>query len=122
MEGKIEDAYRELNPELRMLLFTVEKVCGLEVGGARVFNEERKIREVVDARYIFMYVSVRYLEYSHGQICDFLKLKWKSSVANGVARVEEMIRYNVAYRNRVYNIAVECGVMPLVKHIINIVD
>ena len=117
---EIREEYRKLNDELRMLLFSIEKVCGLGQGDGEVFSEVRKIREVVDARHIFCYIAIKYLEYSHQRVRNWMGMNYTSNVTYAIGRVDDLIRYNVAYRNRVYNVAVECGIVPLINYVVHI--
>lgn len=118
----IDDKYEKLNPELRMLMFSVEMYCGVEVGGGRVFNDTTKRREVSDVRHMFAYISITYLEYTHNQIREILGMKYDSNITYAVNRVEELMSISKAYRNRMYNIAWDNGVMGLVRHIIKMTD
>lgn len=116
----IDHKYEELNPELRMLLFSIERSCGVEVGDGRVFYDTTKRREVSDVRHIFAYISITYLEYTHSQVRQFLGIKYDSNLTYAQDRVKSLIEFNTAYRNRLYNIAWDNGVIGLVKHIIEL--
>ncbi len=116
------DQYMELNNELRSLLFTIEKRCGLKVGGGRVFTDVTKRREIADVKHIFIFVSIKYLGYTHRQVMGWLSINYISNVTYALKRLPGLIEHNTAYRNRLYNIAIENGVMELIYDIINIVD
>jgi len=60
------------------------------------------------------------LEYSHQKVRDWMGMKYTSNITYATGRVEDLIRCNVAYRNRVYNVAVECGIVPLINHVVRI--
>lgn len=112
----------ELNDELRSLLFTIEKYCGLTVGGGRIFYDMTKRREVADVKHIFAFVAIKYLAYTHRQVQEYMGIKYVSNITYAMARIVELIEYNVPYRNRLYNIAIENGIMVMVRDIIDVVD
>lgn len=114
--------YDALNNELRMLMFSIERVCGVEVGCGRVFNEKTKRKELSDVRHIFCFIAVVHLEYSHSQIRRFIGYKYDSNVNYAIRRMLRMIEYNIAYRNRIYNISIELGIMGLTYQVIKIID
>lgn len=116
------EEYDELNKELKMLLYSVEQVCGLEVGGGEVFTDMTRRKEIADTKHIFIYIAIIHLEYSHMQLKNWLGIKYLSNITYALSRVEGLIKYNVAYRNRIYNVAVDMGIMTLIYHIIRIVD
>ena len=118
----MDEAYKELNPELKMLLFSIEQSCGLKAGGGRVFNETTKRREVADVKHIFAFIAIGYLEYTHKQVREFLAIKYDSNINYGRKRVVGLIAYNRVYRNRIYTIAVDNGILPLVYDIIEATD
>jgi hypothetical protein len=45
-----------------------------------------------------------------------------SNITYALRRIRQFIEYDVPYRNRLYNIAIECGVMGLLKDVIKEVD
>ncbi len=114
--------YKKLNPELKMLLYSIERACGVEVGDGRVFTDTTRRKEVSDIRHFFCYIAVTYLEYTHRQVRDYLGIKYDSNITHAIQRVDDLIRFNTAYRNRLYNIAIDNGIMGLVFYIIKVVD
>ena len=118
----IDKRYKELNNECRMLLFATEKVCGVKQGNGMVFTYKGKRREVVDVKHIFSFIAITYLGYTHRQVREFMGVKYDSNTNYARKRIAGLLEYNRAYRNRIYNIAVDCGVWGLVADIIDIVD
>lgn len=114
--------YDPLNPELKMLLFSIEKACGVQQGGGRVFTDKTKRREIADVKHIFAFIAITYLEYTHKQVREWLSVKYDSNINHARRRIADLVEFNPAYRNRVYGIAIENGVMPLVNDIIEITD
>ncbi len=118
----MDEAYKSLNPELRMLIFTIEQSCGVTPGGGRVFTETTKRREIADIKHIFAFIAIGYLCYTHRQVREYLGIKHDSNINYARKRIVSLIEYNSVYRNRVYSIAVENGILSLVYDIIRIVD
>jgi len=115
--------YSVLNKELMMLMFSIEKACGVGAGSGKVWNKQGSVRsEVSDVKHIFAYIAITYLGYTYKQVRDFLGMKYDSNITYAISRVEDLIMYNIAYRNRLYSIAVDCGIMGLIYHIIKVVD
>ena len=108
--------YSELNDELRVLLFTIERICGVNQGGGE-FKGSSIHREIVDVRHIFSYIAIVHLAYTHRQVKEWMGFKSLSNITYALNRIRNMIEYDVPYRNRLYNIAIECGVMGLLKQI-----
>ena len=117
----MDEKYTVLNPELKMLLFCAEKACGVIVGGGEVFSR-LKTKDISSVRHIFAYIAIIHLEYSHTQVRKFLGVTYDSNVNYALTRVPNLIRYRPAYRNRIYNIAIEMGIMSLIYYIIRVVD
>jgi len=117
----MDERYALLNPELKMLLFCVERSCGLIVGGGEVFSY-LKTKDISSVRHIFAYIAIIHLEYTHAQVKKFLEIKYDSNVNYALTKVPELIKYRPAYRNRIYNIAIEMGIMGLIYHIIRVID
>ena len=111
-------SYDNLNPELRMLLFSIESSCGVEVGGGDVFLDDNR-KEISDIKHIFAFIAITYLEYTHRQVRIFMKFKYDSNITYALKRVEDLIAFRPSYRNRIYNISIDNGVIGLVKHIIH---
>ena len=118
----MHEAYNSFNKELKMLLFSVEQACGLKAGGGRVFTEKSKRREIADVKHIFSFIAIGYLEYTHKQVREFMHIKYDSNINHGRKRIVDLIRYNRVYRNRIYTIAVDNGILPLVYDIIEATD
>ncbi len=114
--------YKNLNNECLMLLFSIEKACGIKAGNGMVFTQKTKHREIADVKHIFAFIAITYLEYTHRQVRGFIGINYDSNINYGRRRIATIIEYNRAYRNRIYGIAVENGILGLVFDIINIVD
>jgi len=119
---ELSPEYMALNDELRSLLFTIERYCGLEVGGGRVFNDMTKRREIADTKHIFSFIAITYLAYTHKQVMAWMGIKYLSNITYAINRIIELIEYNPAYRNRMYNVAINNGIMGLLRDIEDIVD
>jgi hypothetical protein len=116
----MKEQYSELNEELLVLLFTIERICGAKVGGGEF--KGRVEREFVDVRHIFSYIAIVHLAYTHKQVKLWMGFKSLSNITYALRRIRQFIEYDVPYRNRLYNIAIECGVMGLLKDVIKEVD
>ena len=58
---EITEEYYALNPELRMLLFSIEQAFGVKPGDGRVFLESSKRRELSDIRHVFAFIAINYM-------------------------------------------------------------
>lgn len=119
--NQMTEEYEVLNPECLQLLFSIERYCGVTVGGGRVF-ESGKRKEIVDVRHIFSFIAITYLEYTHKQVREWFGMKYDSNVNYARKHIAGLIENNVAYRNRVYNIAVDNGIMGLIFDVIELVE
>lgn len=121
-KGELSDQYKALTQELLILTFSIERYCGLEIGSGDIFKGNCRRREIADAKHIFAFVAINYWEYTHLQVRNYLGIKYDSNITYGKQRVLDLIETNRAYRNRLYNISVENGIIGLIYDIMEIVD
>jgi hypothetical protein len=81
-----------------------------------------KRRELSDVKHIFAFIAIGYLEYTHKQVKEYLGMKYDSNINYARKRIIELIEFNRVYRNRIYSVAVDNGILGLVYDIIKIVD
>ena len=65
--------YMQMPPDARMVLFSLESVFALEVGGGEVFQKGSR-REVSDVRHSFIYILNNHYKVSQPTICGWLRV------------------------------------------------
>jgi len=112
--------YWKIPSEIRLVLFDLERVFALEVGGGAVFDKSSK-REVSDTRHAFIYIANLHYGFSQDIVCEWIHVR-QGIVFNAKKKVAENIRFNIMYRNRLFNVAVDNGIMSLIYEISGVAD
>lgn len=119
--GKIV-RYNDLNDELRLLLFDIEKYFGEEVGSGRVFKDRAVDNSISEIKQVFTFIAKVYLGYTGTQVKNCMNYKYLSNVSYAINRIGGLLEFNRPLRNRLYNIAIDNSIMGLVYDIIDIID
>lgn len=121
MNEELKEEYMNIPVELRAVLFDLERSFGLKVGGGQVFSDIRSLRELVDVRYAFIFISNTYYGFSQRIISEWIGVKM-GLVHHAKKTVRGLMNTNTMYRNRMFNVAVNNGIMDLVYEITKTTD
>ena len=113
--------YLAMPPEIMMLLFDLERAWGFTVGDGEIFKNTSSVREYVDVRYAFAYIANVNYGFSQKTVCDWIGIK-QGLMHHAKTTVATNLEYNTMYRNRMFKIAVDNGIMDLVFKITEIAD
>lgn len=112
--------YDRIPPELRLILYGLERAFYVDVGNGEVFKKNSK-REISDVRHSFIYIANMHFDASQELVCKWIQAK-QGIVFNAKRRVVENITNNIPYRNKLYNVAMDNGITTLVLEISKIAD
>jgi len=120
--NKDENLYLFLPDDLRCIVFDLESVMGVPVGGGKVFKVSSdsggRVLSNEDAfiRMAALFIGNKHLNYSNSYLAEKFGLsKPMITYANNVIR--GFLETNPRFRRKLFNVAIDNGIMDLVNEI-----